>query len=111
MIGRLWQVLHIPYSVYSSAAVVREAKQLQTPDEGCLFAYTQKQHSATIHCAYNEWLQNTSSPYIEGMSLVVRTPVFRVSDKVRHKLGLGCRATEDRLKVSDLGSGGIVLSI
>ena len=44
------------------------------------------------------------------MSLVVRKPVFRVSDLVRHKPG--CTATEDgyRLEISDLGRRGIVLS-
>ena len=38
------------------------------------------------------------------MSLVVRKPVFGVSDQVRHKPG--CTATEDslRLEISDLGS-------
>ena len=45
------------------------------------------------------------------MSLVVRKPVFGVSDQVRHKPG--CTATEDgyRLEISDLGSRGIVLSM
>ena len=45
------------------------------------------------------------------MSLVVRKPVFGVSDQVRHKPG--CTTTEDdkRLEISDLGSRGIVLSM
>ena len=45
------------------------------------------------------------------MSLVVRKPVFGVSDQVRHKPG--CTIKEDgyRLEISDLGSGGIVLSV
>ena len=45
------------------------------------------------------------------MSLVVRKPVFRVSDHVQHKLG--CAVTEDglRLEISDLGSRGIVLDM
>ena len=45
------------------------------------------------------------------LSLVVRKPVFGVSDQVRHKPG--CTATEDgyRLEISDLGRKGIVLSI
>ena len=45
------------------------------------------------------------------MSLVMRKPLFGVSDQVRHKAG--CTATEDgwRLEVSDLGSGGIVPSV
>ena len=45
------------------------------------------------------------------MSLVVRKPVFGVSDLVRHKPG--CTATEDgwRLEISDLDSRGIVLSV
>ena len=46
-----------------------------------------------------------------NMSLVVRKPVFRVFDQVRHKLG--CTATEDgwRLEISDFRSRGIVLSV
>ena len=45
------------------------------------------------------------------MSLVVRNPVFGVSDQVRHKPG--CAMIEDglRLEISDLGSKGIVLSV
>ena len=45
------------------------------------------------------------------MNLVVRKPVFGVSDQVPHKLA--CTATEDgkRLEISDLGSRGIVLSV
>ena len=45
------------------------------------------------------------------MSLVVRKPVFGVSDKVLHKPG--CTATEDglRLETSDLESSGIALSM
>ena len=41
------------------------------------------------------------------LSLVVRKPVFGVSDQV------SCTATEDgqRLEISDLGSRGIVLSV
>ena len=44
------------------------------------------------------------------LSLVVRKPVFGVSDQVRHKPG--CTATEDakRLEISHVGSRGIVLS-
>ena len=40
------------------------------------------------------------------MSLVVRKPVFVVSDLVRHKPG--CAVTDE---ISDLGSRGIVLSL
>ena len=49
--------------------------------------------------------------YIINMSLVLRKPVFAVSDQVRHKLY--CTATKDgqRLEISDIGSGGIVLSV
>ena len=45
------------------------------------------------------------------LSLVVRKPVFGVSDQVRHKSGC-FTATEDgyRLEISDLDSRGIVLS-
>ena len=45
------------------------------------------------------------------MSLVVRKPVFGVSDQVRHKPV--CTATEDgeRLEISDVGSRGIELSV
>ena len=48
---------------------------------------------------------------IVKMSLVVRKPVFGVSDQVPHKPG--CTATEDglRLGISDLGSRGVVLSM
>ena len=46
-----------------------------------------------------------------NLSLVVRKPVFEVSDQVRHKPG--CTATEDgyMLEISDLGRRGIVLSV
>ena len=49
--------------------------------------------------------------HVIHLSLVVRKPVFRVSDQVRHKPV--CAATEDglRLQISDLGSRGIVLSV
>ena len=45
------------------------------------------------------------------MSLIVRKPVFRVSDQVPHKPV--CTATEDdyMLEISDLGRRGIVLSV
>ena len=48
---------------------------------------------------------------VSNLSLVVRKPVFGVSDLVRHKLG--CAVTKDgkRLEISDLGSRGIVLSV
>ena len=48
---------------------------------------------------------------LDSMSLVVRKPVFVVSDQVRHKPG--CTATEDgqRLEISNLVSRGIVLSV
>ena len=50
-------------------------------------------------------------PGQSDIGLVVRKPVFGVSDLVRHKPG--CTATEDgyRLEVSDVGSRGIVYSI
>ena len=46
---------------------------------------------------------------LDNMSLVVRKPVFWVSDQVRHKPG--CTTTEDskRLEISDLDRRGIVL--
>ena len=46
-----------------------------------------------------------------NLSGVMRKPVFGISDKFRHKPG--CTATEDgyRLKISDLGSREIVLSV
>ena len=46
---------------------------------------------------------------LHQMSLVVRKPVFGVSDQVRHKPG--CTATEDgyKLEISDLESRGIYL--
>ena len=45
------------------------------------------------------------------LSLVVRKPIFVVSDPVTHKPG--CTATEDskRLEISYLGTRGIVLSV
>ena len=45
------------------------------------------------------------------MSLVVRKPVFRVSDQVPQKPG--CTTTHDgyRLEIFDLGSEGIILSV
>ena len=45
------------------------------------------------------------------MSLIVRKPVFGVSDQVPHKPG--CTVTElgQRLEISDLDSRGIVLSV
>ena len=45
------------------------------------------------------------------LSLVVRKPIFGVSEQARHKPG--CTATEDgsRLEISDLGNRGIVLSV
>ena len=47
----------------------------------------------------------------DQMSLVVRKPIFGVSDQVLHKPG--CTTTEDsyRLEISDLGSRVIVLSV
>ena len=56
-------------------------------------------HNSVFHCT------------LENMSLVLRKPVFGVSDQVRHKPG--CTATEDcyLLEISDLGSRGIVLSV
>ena len=46
-----------------------------------------------------------------NLSLVVRKPVFGVSDQVRHKPG--CTTTEDgkRLEISDLDRRGILLSM
>ena len=45
------------------------------------------------------------------MSLVVRKPVFGVSDQVPHKPG--CTTTQDgmRLEISDIGRRWIVLSV
>ena len=47
----------------------------------------------------------------DKMSLIVRKPVFGVTDQVRYKPV--CTATEDgkRLEIADLGSRGIVLSV
>ena len=66
----------------------------------------------TVSLCYNLNLENTDqSSNIDQMSLVVRKPVFGVSDQVRHKPG--CTAIEDglRLEISDLGRRGIVLSV
>ena len=46
-----------------------------------------------------------------NMSLVVRKPVFGVSDQVRHKPGSTATEAGERLEISDLGSRGIVLSV
>ena len=48
---------------------------------------------------------------IRQMSLVVRKPVFGISDQVQHKPD--CTATDDgeRLEISDLDRRGIVLSM
>ena len=49
--------------------------------------------------------------FLTYLSLVVRKPVFRVSDDVGHKPG--CTVTEhgSGLEISDLRSRGIVLSV
>ena len=58
---------------------------------------------------------NSSKQYLKSqinkMSLVVRKPVFSVSDQVRHKPG--CTATEDgyMLEIMDFGRIRIVLSV
>ena len=46
-----------------------------------------------------------------NLSLVMRKPVFGVSDLIQHKPG--CAVTEDgqRLEISDLKSRGIVVSV
>ena len=55
-----------------------------------------------------QYFSERSNP---DLGLVVRKPVFGVSEQVRHKPG--CTATKDdyRLKISDLESRGIVLSV
>ena len=45
------------------------------------------------------------------MSLVVRKPVFWVSDLVRHKLGCAITEYGKRLEISDLGRRGINCTI
>ena len=45
------------------------------------------------------------------MSLVVRKPDFGVSDHVRHTPGYTGTEDDERLEISDLGSGGTVLSV
>ena len=65
----------------------------------------------TIFCSVGEGVGGQVVGMLHYMSLVVRKPVFGVSDQVRHKPG--CTATEDgqRLEISDLGNRGIVLSM
>ena len=46
-----------------------------------------------------------------NLSLVVRKPVFGVSDQVQHKPGSAVTENAQRLEISDLGSRGIVLSV
>ena len=56
----------------------------------------------------DEWhIRLLGLQFFINSSLVLRKPVFGVSDLVRHKPG--CTATEDayRLEISDLGSRGI----
>ena len=59
----------------------------------------------------HKYMYNILCYFWHHLSLVLRKPVFRVSDQVRHKPG--CTATEDgwRLEISDLESKGIVLSV
>ena len=45
------------------------------------------------------------------MSLVVRKPVFRVSDQVRHKPGYTATEDSQKLEILYLGSRGIVLAM
>ena len=71
---------------------------------------------------YNSYSHNTtlltltdvlacSDLHTDTMSLVLRKPVFGVSDQVPHKPG--CTATEDggRLEILDLGRREILLSV
>ena len=60
---------------------------------------------------YDAYIDFTVTRPLYSMSLVVRKPVFGVSEQVPHKPG--CTATEDvkRPEISDLGSRGIVLSV
>ena len=63
------------------------------------------------HADFQEtWYVASGTPAYHNLSLVVRKPVFGVSDQVRHKPG--CTASEDdkKLEISDLESRGIVLS-
>ena len=70
-----------------------------------------------LYVRYSNLADNLSLSQPEGtlhnqqMSLIVRKPVFRISDQVRHKFG--CAATENskRLKILDLESREIVLSM
>ena len=53
----------------------------------------------------------TDFPIAAQMSLVVRKPVFGVSNQVPHKSGCTATGDDKRLEISDLESRGIVLSV
>ena len=59
MIGRLWQVLHIPYPVFSSAAVVREANSCrhQVRDACLLTPRSNTQPPYTLHIMHGNRTQ------------------------------------------------------
>ena len=75
------------------------------------FTTKQKSQSLSFQLYLVIYAANSYDTCICHMRLVVRKPVFGVSDQVPHKPG--CADTEDgeRLEISDLGSRGIVLSV
>ena len=68
-------------------------------------------HASPVEQVVEDLVVKVGSEYMYYFSLVVRKPVFGVSDQVRHKPG--CTATEDgwKLEISQLGSRGIVLYV
>ena len=70
-----------------------------------------RQANYQVHYCDVHVVSDPGIPLLDDMSLVVRKPVFGVSDQVPHKPG--CTATEDgwRLEISYLGRRDIVLSV
>ena len=66
-----------------------------------MYACKDVKQAAYNHCVLKLGLGPTVCDLDDKLSLVVRKPVFGVSDHVRHKPG--CTATEDglRLEISD----------
>ena len=78
--------------------------------EKCFFVYNPCKHALVAKQKRLGKMLLMSTHNLQ-MSLVVRKPVFGVSDKVQHKPG--CTATEDaqRHEIWNLESRGIVLSV
>ena len=75
------------------------------------FRIYQKKKNRFSHNAGHMIISDGTGGLRGHLSLVLRKPVFGISDHVRHKPV--CTATQDgyRIEISDLGSRGIVLSV